>query len=542
MKIDAVLFDFDGTLTAPGAIDFEALRQQVNCPPDTPLLEYISGLGDPPGQQRAFDILNQHEYQAATRSQPNRQALELLHWIKSQGLRMGIISRNSRQAVGRALENFPAHTAALFSVLITRDDPVAPKPDPAGVLLAARQWQIPASDILVVGDYHFDIQAGRRAGSQTAFLDNGTGYGLRNVTSHWTIRNLNELIPLIESGRPLKAGKLPLKLLRDCLEEFEITDPAVIINPGIGEDIAAVDIAGDQVLVLKSDPITFATDAVGYYAVLINANDIATSGARPRWLLTTLLFPVGTTPSQVREVMYDLQQVCRQWDISLCGGHTEITDAVVRPVVSGMMCGTVPRSGLIDKRHIQPGDRIWLTKALAIEGTSIIAREFGATRPELGLSEAELADCRNLLHQISVLPEARLAAAIEGVSGMHDVTEGGLAGALEELSMACGHRLQIHLEKIAIMPVTRRICEVLQIDPLGLIASGSLLICCRSASCQTLAETLQQAGIAASCIGEVLSSPHVGVTALEQGHPFAWPHFEVDEITRLYTGASDNRT
>ncbi len=539
-RIRAVLFDFDGTLTAPGAIDFEALRRQLGCPAGTPLLEYIDSLPQAVARRQALDVLDQHEYQAATVSRPHQDAVALLEWLHDRKLEVGIISRNSRRAVVRALENFPSGFSQRFSALITRDDQIPPKPDPAGVLLAARQWGLETSKLLVVGDYHFDIIAGRRAGALTAFLDNGTGYRLRETTSHFNVSGLSQLIPVIEQGLSLKPGKLPLELLHECLEEIVFDDPSVLINPGIGEDIAAVDIAAEDLLVLKSDPITFATDAIGHYAVLVNANDIATSGARPRWLLTTLLFPVGTTPSQVIEVMRGVQQACRQWHITLCGGHTEITDAVIRPVISGMMCGTVHRRNLIDKRHIQPGDRLWLTKALAVEGTSILAREFGARLREMGISDATLATCRGLLDQISILPEAGLAAEISGVSGMHDVTEGGLAGALEELSVACGHHLRVNLETIPIMDTTRQICQRLGINPLGLIGSGSLLICCRATSCQVLEKTILQMGITICCIGEVMESTGASVEALEHGRTAVWPRFDVDEITRLFGDINAN--
>ncbi len=533
-RIRAVLFDFDGTLTAPGAIDFEALRRQLDCPAGTPLLEYIDSLPQAAARRQALDILDQHEYQAAAISRPHQDAVVLLEWLHARNIRMGIITRNSLRSLARALENFPTGISSLFSIQITRDNEVPPKPDPAGVLLAAAQWNLDVSELLVVGDYHFDIIAGDRAGALTAFLDNATGYRLRETTSHFSVSGLSQLIPVIEQGLPLKPGKLPLELLHKCLEEIVFDDPSVLINPGIGEDIAAVDIAAEDLLVLKSDPITFATDAIGHYAVLVNANDIATSGARPRWLLTTLLFPVGATPSQIIEVMRGLQQACRQWQITLCGGHTEITDAVTRPIVSGMMCGTVHRRNLIDKRHIQPGDRLWLTKALAVEGTSIIAREFGARLRAMGISEATLAACRDLLDQISILPEAGLAAEIPGVSGMHDVTEGGLAGALEELSVACGHHLRVNLETIPIMDTTRQICQRLGINPLGLIGSGSLLICCRAAGCHVLEKTILQTGIAICCIGEVMQSTGASVEALEHGRTAVWPRFDVDEITRLF--------
>jgi hydrogenase maturation factor len=333
--------------------------------------------------------------------------------------------------------------------------------------------------------------------------------------------------------RPLPAGKLPNEMLGRILDQFDFEDPSVIVNPGIGEDIAAIDVQREEILVLKSDPITFATDSIGQYAVLVNANDIATSGATPRWLLTTMLFPCGITPAEIQSLVRELQDFCRQWHITLCGGHTEITDAVTRPVIVGMMAGTVRRADLIEKCNVRVGDRVLLTKAVAVEGTAIIAREFHRRLRRAGMDERDIATCRNFLERISIIPEARLAARNPGTSAMHDVTEGGLATALEELSIACGMRLHVYADRIPVYPETRRIGQILGIDPLGLIGSGSLLICCAAESSAALRETILAAGIEVAEIGEVRAG-RSGIEAEDTDGAAAWPHFEVDEITRLF--------
>jgi len=267
--------------------------------------------------------------------------------------------------------------------------------------------------------------------------------------------------------------------------------------------------------------------------VLVNANDIATAGAAPRWLLTTLLFPVGSTPSFIWSVVRELEEFCRKWNITLCGGHTEITDAVSRPVVCGMMAGNVRKRDLIDKRRMRPGDRVLLTKAAAVEGTALIAREFGSRLRTLGLTASEIRSGRAYLDRISILPEAGRAARCPGTSAMHDVTEGGIATALEELSSAGGFRMRVHLDRIPVFPETRRICRLLGVHPLGLIGSGSLLICCRPKHSQRLEEDLHRWGIQVTCIGEVAEKGS-GVQAFRGGRPARWPRFEVDEIARLF--------
>jgi HAD superfamily hydrolase (TIGR01509 family) len=526
-----VLFDFDGTLTRPGALDFDAIRRAIACPARQPVLEFIAGLPEAAERQQAMQRLESHEMAAAEASQPTPGVEELLHWLKRQGLRLGIISRNGRASIERALENFQGLRAEDFDLILTRDDPLPPKPQPDGIRHAAHELGVGVAEVLVVGDFLFDILAGHRAGAITVFLD--TGRWPAPAEADMVITALAELKGLLRLRLPLPAGKLPNELLEEILHGVVFDDPAVLINPGIGEDIAAVSIAGEEVLILKSDPITFATDAIGQYAVLVNANDIATSGATPRWMLTTLLFPCGVTPAFIREVILDLSAVCRRWGITLCGGHTEITDAVSRPLVAGTMAGTVRRERLIDKRDMRPGDRILLTKAIAVEGTAIIAREFGARLQRSGMSNAQVDACRRLLDQIGILEEARIAAACPDVSAMHDVTEGGLATALSELSIAGGHRLRVQRERIPLLTETEEVCSRLGIDPLGLIGSGSLLICCRPPGCALLTHRLVAAGLRVSDIGEVLESGR-GVDASEHGSPVVWPSFAADEITRLF--------
>ncbi len=337
--------------------------------------------------------------------------------------------------------------------------------------------------------------------------------------------------------RPLPTGKLPNKLLGQFLEEFRCQDPSVLIGPDVGEDIAAVGLAGEDTLVLKSDPITFATDAIGYYAIVVNANDLATCGARARWMLTSLLFPPGTRPIRIRQVMADLQRAALQFGVSLCGGHTEITDAVNRPVIVGQLVGTVSRAKLIDKRKMEAGDRILLTKGVAVEGTALIAREFPEKLLQLGLPQEEIEACRRFLTKpgISILREAEIAARTHGVTALHDVTEGGVATAIEELSAAGRHRICVYPDRIPVLEPTARICRLLKIDPLGLIGSGSLLIACNEEGHESLMHALGGAGIPVACIGKVLEEGS-GVEALDgsRNQPVPWPRFETDELARLF--------
>ena len=535
--IGAVIFDFDGTLTRPGALDFPALKRALGCPVDRPVLEFIEGMTDAEQRLEAHAALDRFEADAAALSEPAVGAERFLRFLQAQRIPTAILTRNSRASVLRALANFNEIGPTDFTAIISRDDTAAPKPSPDGVLLAAEKLGVTANESLVVGDLVFDIQAGQAAGAMTALIaPDGTGNDSADKASDFCVPSLADLVDVVRMHRPLEAGKFPADLLEGYFKELAHPDPSVLIASAVGEDTAAVNVTGEEVLILKSDPITFATDAIGDYAVVVNANDIATAGATPRWLLTTILFPCGITAAAALAVMEQLHCICSRWQICLCGGHTEITDAVTRTVVIGMMAGTVSRSRLIDKSTIRTGDRVLVTKALAVEGTTIIAREFGDRLKAAEICDQDIEACHHLLSELSIIEEAGIATRSGQVTGMHDVTEGGLATAMEELSAAAGHRIRVDMDRIPVMDLCRTVCHRLDINPLGLIGSGSLLICCRPESAGPIMAAVSDAGIAIAEIGTV-TSPGRGVDAFDTGVPTDWPRFTVDEITRLFKKA-----
>jgi hydrogenase maturation factor len=467
------------------------------------------------------------------RLEPTPAMLTTSQYLISKDLLRGIISRSDVNTVRQDLRHCGFVNEDQMDVIISRPDIMKQKADADLVYRAAQKMNVAADNILFISPYTTEIRAVQRIGAITAWMSSGQGADPKVSAGDFAIENIAEIKDIVRMGVPLPPGKLPNRLLHDFLDQFVFDDPSVLINPGVGEDIAAVDIESHEVLVLKSDPITFATDSIGQYAVLVNANDIATSGAIPRWLLTTLFFPGGTTPSQIQHVFEELKSFCRQWGITLCGGHTEITDAVNRPIVAGMMTGTVARRDLIDKRRLEKGDRVLLTKGVAVEGTAIIAREFGVRLRKLGMTAGEINRCRQFLDNISIITEANIAAATAGTSAMHDITEGGLATALEELSAAGGRSIKVDTDNIPVFAETRRICALLDINPLGLIGSGSLLICCRSEDCKKLMKDIGAAGVEVNLIGEVMGRGK-GIRAYKGKKQVPWPAFEVDEITKLF--------
>jgi len=539
--IRGVLFDFDGTLTEFGSLDFGVIKDAIGCPLDRPVLEFILGLESEKEKTRAFGILDRFEAEAARRSRPNEGAEETLEFLRQRNLKTGIISRNSLVSIQTSLQNFRHVRPDDFTVILSRDDPYRPKPDPEGILAAARMLGVPVSQVLVIGDFIFDVEAGHKAGALTAFLTNRGKHSCA-YPSDFTLQHLGDLKEIIRYHAPLPPGKLPNDLLQRFLAEAGSGDAPLLLAPGVGEDAAALALAGEQVLVLKSDPITFPTEFPGLYAVAVNVNDIATTGATPRWLLASLLFPVGVNAVQIRKTMRDLQAAAHTQGLVVCGGHTEVTDAVTRPVIAAQTAGTVARADLIDKRNMAESDRIVLTKALAIEGTSILARTCAGRLREFGMDEHEISRSRNFVTDpgISILKEARIAARTGKVTAMHDITEGGLATALQELSCAGGHRLRICFDRIPVYAETGKICGLLGVSPLGLIGSGSLLICCERGAAAFLIADLEAAGIAAVEIGEVLEAGN-GIEAVDaRGYSVPWPVFETDELARLISMLGDN--
>ncbi|MEE4275790.1 MAG: HAD-IA family hydrolase [Thermoleophilia bacterium] len=543
-RLEAVLFDFDGTLTLPGELDFDAIKRAVGCPLDRLVLEWARELESDEERERALADLERFELEAAARSRPNHGAEGLVAALRAQGLTLGVLTRNARAAVERALDNFAGVSPADFGAIVTRDDPAAPKPAPDGVLLACAQMGVAPERTLLVGDYVLDAEAGRRAGTVTALLTNGADpdpsdaaetEGLEAAPADFTVRRLDEVLAIARLGLALPEGKLPNELLGRHLDGLTAPDPALLVRAGVGEDVAALDLTGAEVLVAHSDPITLTGRDLGRYAVLVNANDIATAGATPRWFLATVLLPSGTSAAEALSLLGDIAAAADEIGVIPVGGHTEVTSAVARPVVSGTMLGVVARAGLRDKRAARPGDHIVLTKGVAVEGTALLAAELAGELRAAGLGDDELARCRRFLDHISVVPEARTATRLEGVVAMHDVTEGGLATALEELAVACGHGVVVEPGRVPVYPETCRVCAVLGLDPLGLIGSGSLLVVCRPAAVEALLAALDEEGITATDIGR-LSAGERGVRALDGDRPVAWPQFAVDEAARALAG------
>ncbi len=354
----------------------------------------------------------------------------------------------------------------------------------------------------------------------------------------------------------LPTGKLPADLLAQLISTLPIDDPDLILGPGVGEDAAIIDIGrrsvegapstcgpgvlsqqdgADTLLAAKSDPITFATEEIGYYAVNVCANDLAVCGARPRFYLPTVLLPEGTTEEGVRGICEQLGAACRALDIVVAGGHTEVTAVVNQPVVAGTLLGEVARGKVVRTGGCRPGDVVLLVGSAAVEGTSIIAREMGEALLEQGWSEADLDEAANYLYEpgISVLGPALAAAESGLVTAMHDPTEGGVATGLWELADASGCGLEVELAAVPVTPLSAAACAAFGLDPLGTIASGGLLAAAAPEDVDAVLGLWRGMGRDGQVIGRVLAAEG-GVYGMREGRRVALPRFSADEIVKLW--------
>jgi hydrogenase maturation factor len=331
-------------------------------------------------------------------------------------------------------------------------------------------------------------------------------------------------------------GKLPLGFLQTLLEKYAqpvVEAHGVKVGAGLGRDAAVIEL-GDHLLIAKTDPITFTAEDLGYYALHINANDVACMGGEPKWFLTTLLLPENkTAPCRVEEIFQQLGEACQKIDVTLCGGHTEITAGLDRPIVVGCLLGEAPAGRFFSPERIEAGDAIILTKGLAVEATSIIGREQAQTLSEI--FDAEFAqNCKRFLHDpgISVLPEARLAWQEDGIHALHDPTEGGVANAIYELLTERRLGVEIQMASIPLFPETKLLCDHFHLDILGLIASGALLIIGTEPACTRLLPRLHREKITANIIGRILPESE-GKWLVEKKARIAWPLFRRDEILKI---------
>jgi hydrogenase maturation factor len=324
-------------------------------------------------------------------------------------------------------------------------------------------------------------------------------------------------------------GKVPVEILKGVVfKNLGIKRKEVALGPAAGFDGTVIDL-NDKSLIISIDPITGAIERIGWLAVNINANDVATFGVEPSFLFSCILLPEKSNQKTVENICVQMDKAAKELGIAIVGGHCEVTPGIVNPIVVGCMLGITEKGKYVTAGGAKPGDKLILTKSAGIEGTAILASD----REELlkGAVDAEtLRNAKELYNQISVVKDAITAFKTGGVNAMHDPTEGGIAGGVHEMADASNLGVKVFEEKIQVQPETLEICDFFKIDPLQLISSGALLISAKPEFAEKIIRCLKMEHIHASIIGEFLDDPHKRLLLTKDGKTENLPRPVTDNL------------
>lgn len=300
----------------------------------------------------------------------------------------------------------------------------------------------------------------------------------------------------------MKIGKLPEPvLIRSVLKEIHHRRDEVLSGPAVGQDCAALQVAADEILVMSTDPITGTVKDMGSHCIHITANDLAAAGADPVGVLLTVMLPDTVEEAEIKTLIRDAEATCKALHMEILGGHTEITNVVRQPLISVTGVGKIKKDCLLETAKIQPEQDIVVTKWIGLEATTILAKEKEAElkkRFPSGLVDTAI----SFDQMLSVVPESRIAME-HGVTAMHDITEGGVFGALWEMASGAGVGLEVDMKKIPIRQETVEICEYFHLNPYQIMSSGSMMIAAYNG--YELVRKLEQAGIHAAVVGRTNS-------------------------------------
>jgi hydrogenase expression/formation protein HypE len=299
----------------------------------------------------------------------------------------------------------------------------------------------------------------------------------------------------------LPPGKIPVDILKEVVfKNLGAERKEVVIGPSAGIDGAVLDL-GDKSLVVSMDPITGAVERIGWLAVNVNANDVATFGVEPAFLFSCIMLPENADRNLVESISTLMNTAAKDLGIAIVGGHCESTPGLTNPIVVCCILGLTEKGRYVTAGGAKPGDKLILTKSAGIEGTAILATDRGQALKKT-MSGTMLEAAKNFYSQISVVKDALTACKTGGVHAMHDPTEGGVAGGIHEMADASSVGVKVIAEAIAVQPETAQICSHFQIDPLQLIGSGALLISAEAESASQIVRNLSREGVQASVIGE----------------------------------------
>jgi len=327
----------------------------------------------------------------------------------------------------------------------------------------------------------------------------------------------------------LSFGKIPVDILKEVVfKNLGVKRGEVVLGPSAGIDGAVIDV-GDKSLIVSSDPITGAIERVGWLAVNINANDVATFGVAPEFFLSCILLPQNAHKKTVETISTQIGRAAKELGIAIVGGHCEVTPGLSNPIVVGCTMGIIDKGHYVTAGGAKIGDRLILTKSVGIEGTAILASDKEEPLKK-AINTSTVEKAKDFFNQVSIVKEAMIAFKTGGVSAMHDPTEGGLAGGVHEMADASNLGVKIFQEKIRIQPETYAICKFFKIDPLQFISSGALLISAKPEFAEKIVKKLEQKQINASVVGEFLKKPNYRVLIQKNGRIKALPRPSSDHL------------
>jgi hydrogenase maturation factor len=327
----------------------------------------------------------------------------------------------------------------------------------------------------------------------------------------------------------LPFGKIPIDILEDVVfKNLGIKREEVILGPSAGFDGAVIEVSGKSIIA-SMDPITGAIERIGWLAVNINANDVATFGVEPEFLFSCILLPEKSSQKTVENICVQMDKAAKDLRIAIVGGHCEVTPGLVNPIVVGCMLGVTEKGKYVTAGGAKPGDKLILTKSAGIEGTAILASDREDSLKE-AIDAETLQNAKKFYNQISVVKDAITAFKTGGVNAMHDPTEGGVAGGIHEMADASNLGVKVFEEKIQIQQETLKICDFFKIDPLQLISSGALLISAKPEFAEKIVKRLKMESIYASVIGEFLDNPQKRLLLTKDGQSKNLPRPATDHL------------
>ncbi len=327
----------------------------------------------------------------------------------------------------------------------------------------------------------------------------------------------------------LPPGKIPIDMLKEVVfKNLGAPRKEVVLGPTAGVDGAVLDF-GDKSLIASMDPITGAVERIGWLAVNVNANDVATFGVEPAFLFSCMMLPEGSSRDMLEAISTQMNTAALDLGMAIVGGHCESTPKLANPIVVGCAMGVTAKGQYVTAAGTKPKDKLILTKSAGVEGTAILASDRETELKKL-LGASNLKRAKEFYRQISVVKDALTAYRTGGVHAMHDPTEGGIAGGIHEMSDAANVGVKVSEEKILVQPETKRVCEFFEIDPLQLISSGALLVSAQAEKVDAIVRNLEQKGIGASIIGEFTENPSERVLVKKDGNPQVLPRPESDHL------------